>query len=256
MVAEQHDAVFYTHFLDSHYRTDKESAANTAPQKPEQLGHAAIRKYIDPLFLWELLPDSHPDKLTCSRRNVTFTKRVYDIKHPHRTNEKFNTNLMDFVHSSDGAGSQCLVILGFFKNLYPCEQAVKQMWASLERETEQAKSISTSRTDRQTQLAQKARSVYNSYKRIATHQPELVSKHRGASSGIIYKRKVPKPAAPPPRKKINALHTPPKVGHIIGVTSYERDNGPDLLMKRLRHKKLQKEEGKHSGLFLDGVDIS
>jgi hypothetical protein len=252
MVAEQHNAVFYTHFLDDHYRTGKETTA--VPHTSELEGITAIRKHMDPIFLWELLPNSHPDKLMCGQGNVTFTKRVYDIKHPDRTAAKYNTELVDFIHP-DQNKHNCLVILGFYKNIYPCLQTIKSMWASIETELELAKSITSlyRKTDAQ-KRAKQNRETYASYKHMATHQGEFVSKHRPPA--IKFKRTKPKPKPPPPKQKLSVFETPPKVGHIIGDTSYERDNGPDLLMKRLRFKKLQKKEGRKGGLFLDGVDIS
>jgi hypothetical protein len=254
MVAEQHDAVFYTHFLDAEslYRTGKESSA--VPSTPELEGNAAIRKYLDPIFLWELLPDSHPDKQTCAQGNVTFTKRVYDIKHPDRTKDKYNTDLLDFIHP-DQKKHDCLVILGFYRNIYPCARTIKSMWASIESEIEQSSVSSLYRKTDDQKRAQKNRNIYASYKHMATHQGEFVSTHR--PSPIKFKRTKPKPKAPPPpKKKVNAFNTPPQAGHIIGDTSYERDNGADLLLKRLRYKNLQKKQGKKGGLFLDGVDIS
>ena len=92
---------------------------------------------------------------------------------------------------------------------------------------------------------------------MATHQGEFVSKHR--PSPIKFKRSKPKPKSNPTipqSKKTNAFNAPPKVGHILGDTSYERDNNPDLLLKRLRFKNMQKKQGKKGGLFLDGIDIS
>lgn len=261
MVAEQHNAVFYAHFLDPHYRTDKDSGdrASAEPHTSELEGIAAIRKYIDPMFLWELLPDTHPDKQTCAAGNVTFTKRVYDIKHPDRTKERYNTDILDFIHP-DQQKHNCLVILGFYKNIYPCEESISSMWGSIEREMELSKSVaaaasSSSDRSRESKRAQKTRHIYASYKHLATHQGDFVSKHR--PSPIKFKRTKPKPAVGVPLpKKMNAFNTPPKVGHILGDTSYERDNNPDLLMKRLRYKNLQKKQGKKGGLFLDGMEIS
>lgn len=256
MVAEQHDAVFYTHFMDSHYRTGKDVTAVPPPFELE--GVAAIRKYIDPIFLWELLPDSHPDKQECAQGNVTFTKRVYDIKHPELTNEKFNTNILEFIHPEQNKHN-CLVILGFYKNIYPCESSIKSMWGAIEREIELSHSVTASlhRKTGQKKIDQKHRNTYAAYKQMAAHQGEFISKHRPAA--IRFKRTKPKPtppSLPSPKKKTNAFNAPVKAGHIIGDTSYERDNNPDLLLKRLRFKNLQKKQGKKGGLFLDGIDIS
>ena len=242
MVAEQHDAAFYAHFLDAQYRTGKE--ATMAPPDHEVQGASAIRKYLDPSFLWELLPDSHPDKQTCARGNVTFTKRVFDIKHPDHTAQAYNTNILDFIHPDQGK-YDCLVILGFYKNIYPCTTTTKSMWDAIESEIEQAKSMKSYRRDTAAQARDKKnRNTYTHYKFMATHQDDFVSDHR--KSPIIFKRTKPKPV-PSVKKK-------PPIDMIIGDTSYNRDNNPDLLLKRLRHKKLQKKGGQ-GGLFLDGKEI-
>mmetsp|Transcript_641 Transcript_641/g.1476 ORF Transcript_641/g.1476 Transcript_641/m.1476 type:complete len:398 (-) Transcript_641:1299-2492(-) len=246
MVAEQHNAAFYAHFLDAHYRTGKESTLE--PQEHELEGNAAIRRYLDPIFLWELLPKTHPDKKICASGNVTFTKRVYDIKHPDHTKEQFNTDIMDFIHPEQNKHN-CLVIIGFFKNLYPCPITIKNMWDSIESEIEQAKSVKSYRRDSSAEkIMKRNRNTYTRFKYMATHQDEFISNHRPVP--ILLKRPKRKYV-----KKTSTFDTSPQVGHIIGDTSYNRDNNADLLLTRLRHKNLQKKNGQKGGLFLDGKEI-
>lgn len=238
MVAEQHDAAFYVRFMDEEYRTEKDSGES----KPRELeGFDAIRKHLDPIFLWELLPADHPDRETCSKGNVTFTKRVYDIKHPEQTADQFHLNLMDFAPQDSAYG--CLVILGFYKNLYPCAATTSKMWASLESDVEGGHHAAD---DKSTKFS----TIFSTYKYMASHQRE----HKLHTAPIKYQRTKPKPKPKP--KRVDAFHKEPAPGHIIGDTSYERDNNPDLLLKRLRHRSIEKKQGRKSNLFLDGRDIT
>lgn len=268
-MAEQHEAAFYVDFLapDSPYSTGKQVLIEKGGKiTPEQEGFAAIRKYLDPIFLWELLPEKHPDKQTCARGNVTFTKRIYDLKHPRRTSELFNTDLLDFVHPEQNKHS-CLVVLGFFKNIYPCAATIKTMWDAIDRDIELASSVKSYARDTSSQKRDKRhRNFYTQYKYMAAHQGDFVSLHRPAP--IALKRAKRKPSPPPAQGQGQHLtsrdskqgqslfETAPAPGHIISDTSYERDNNPDLLLKRMRHKQRLRKQGKTQGaLFLDGREI-
>ena len=243
MVAEQHNAVFYAHFLDENYRTGRE--------KTEFKGDDGIRKYISPLLLWELLPDKHPDKEMCIQRNVTFTKRIYDIKHPDRTKMLFNTDIADFMNP-DQNDHNCLVILGFYRNLYPCKDTIVSMWAAIESEIEIAKGTkSLHRKTQDQKKAQKQRNLYVAYKNMATSGTKFQSK-----LPIKLQRTKPAPQNLISLKKKYSFDSNSRVERIIGDTTYNRDNNPDLLLKRLRYKSLMKKEGKKGGLFLNGMDVT
>jgi hypothetical protein len=84
----------------------------------------------DPKMLWSSLPENHPDRMACSRRNVSYSKRPADARRRSSTQQKvLDIEVLSFL---DPEGEvECLISLGYFQNNDICLETAHKMWPSL-----------------------------------------------------------------------------------------------------------------------------
>lgn len=123
-VAQHVNARLYFSMIESEHF----SAGYLPPNTIE--GTKWIKQVSDPRMFWSSLPSNHPDKLACSRKNLTYSKRPADIKKRIGIeNTKFQFQLLNFL---DPEGDiECLITLGYFQNKETCFNSAYKMWPSL-----------------------------------------------------------------------------------------------------------------------------
>jgi hypothetical protein len=91
------------------------------------VGDAAVQSLLPLELIWDKLPDNHPHKELCQRKNITFYDRPKDSrKQSGLVKEQLAANINRMTE--DMHNDFCLVMLGYFQSVQPDMDSAKAMW--------------------------------------------------------------------------------------------------------------------------------
>lgn len=122
-VAQFHGAAMYVTSMDI------TSIGKRIPQNTVQ-GAQWATSIVDERLKWDLLPNDHFAKKTCSSKNATFHTRGVDFRSRYRNGTAIRHNLLAFLEPEGDIS--CLILVGYFQNkANPCLRNVRDTFKGL-----------------------------------------------------------------------------------------------------------------------------